>query len=47
MFRVNNAKIPQDLTEDSRKNFGGDSEMLKIDFMVGEVNPHLGFLSKT
>lgn len=47
MFYVNDVKIPHDLTEDSSRNFGGDSEILKIDFVVGEVNFHLSFLSKT
>lgn len=47
MFYVNDVKILHDLTEDSNRNFGGDSETLKIDFVVGEVNLHLGSLSKT
>ena len=47
MFHVNDVKILQDFTEDSPINFGGGSEILKIDFMMGEVNLHLGFLSKT
>lgn len=47
MFYVNDVKILHELTEDSNRNVGGESEILKIDLMVGEVNLHLGFLSKT
>lgn len=47
MFYLTDVKIPDNLTEDSSRNFGGDSEILKIDFEVGEVNLQLDFLSKT
>lgn len=47
MFYVNDVKILHELTEDSNRNVGGESEILKIDLMVGEVNLHLSFLSKT
>lgn len=47
MFCVNDVKVLHELTEDSNRNVGGESEILKIDFVVGEVSLHLGFLSKT
>lgn len=46
-FHVNDVTILHDFTEDSHRNFGGASGILKIDFMMGEVNLHLGFSSKT